>query len=388
MGKWRANRLSELPPYLFSEIDRKKREAMADGRDVIDLGVGAPDSPTPTFIVDRMGSAVRDGANHRYAFGLGMRELRSAISAFFRRRFDVELDPVSEIITLLGSKEGVGHLPVGVIDPGDVVLVPAPGYPVYVSGTIFAGGVCHTMPLREENDWLPVFEDIPADVLRRAKLMWLNYPNNPTAACADLAFFEKAVAFAKKHDILIAQDAAYTEVYFDTPPPSILQVPGAKDIAIELHSFSKTFNMTGWRLAFAVGNIDALAALGKVKSNLDSGVFQAVQLAGAEAISNTDHVEVRAQSATYRRRRDILVDGLREAGWEVTRPKATFYVWPKCPAGCDSWTVANRLLDEADVVVIPGAGMSEYGEGFVRLAVTVGAERLKEAIERIKKVKF
>ncbi len=388
MSRWQAERLSQLPAYLFAEIDRKKREAKAAGRDIIDLGVGDPDSPTPAFIVDRMGSAIRDGANHKYAFGVGMREFRAAVANYFKRRYGVLLEPQAEVISLLGSKEGIGHLPTAVVNPGEVVLCPAPGYPVYVSGTVFAGGVCHTMPLKEENGWLPVLEDIPAEIADRAKILYLNYPNNPTSACAPLSFFEKAVAFCKKYDILLVQDAAYSEIYFDAPPPSVLQVDGAKDVAIELHSFSKTFNMTGWRLAFAVGNADALAALAKVKSNLDSGVFQAVQVAGIEAISHMDHVQVRAQLSTYKERRDILVSGMREAGFSVIEPQATFYVWSKCPAGLDSWTVANRLLDESGVVVIPGGGMSEYGEGFVRLAMTVSADRSNEAVTRIAKVRF
>ena len=383
LNECRADRLAQLPPYLFVEIDHKKKAARDAGRDVIDFGVGDPDRPTPAFIVDRMAEAIRDPANHPYAFGVGMLEFRRTVGEYFRRRFGVELDPNSEVVALLGSKEGIGHLPIGIVNPGDVVLCPEPGYPVYVSGTIFAGGEPYAMPLREENGWLPVFRDIPAEVCRRAKLMHLNYPNNPTAALAPLSFFEEAVEFAREHDIVIAQDAPYVELYFGDPPPSLLQVEGAKDVAIEFHSFSKTFNMTGWRLAYAVGNPNVLAALAKVKNNVDSGAFLALQHAGIEALKGIDRPEIRAQMDAYRQRRDLLVAGLREAGWPVTPPQATFYVWAKCPGGVDSMTVAKRILDEADVVVIPGAGLGSTGEGFVRFSLTVKEERIREALARI-----
>jgi len=383
---WRADRLSQLSPYLFVEVDRKKKEAIAAGRDVIDFGVGDPFDGTPEFIVDRAAEAIHDRTNHRYALGTGMPKFRQTAAEFFGRRFGVDVDSDSEVVALLGSKEGIGHLPIGVVNPGDTVLVPEPGYPVYVAGTVFAGGVCHTMPLREENGWLPVLEDIPPDVRRNSKLMWLNYPNNPTGAVAPLSFFEDVVAFASEHDILIAQDAPYCELYFGDPPPSILQVRGAKGVAVEFHSFSKTFNMTGWRLAFAVGNADALAALAKVKSNLDSGVFQAVQLAGITALEGIGRPEVRERIDIYRRRRDVVVTGLRKAGWPIKAPEATFYVWAKCPPGVDSMTASSRILDECDVVVIPGAGFGQTGEGYVRFALTVSEERTREAVQRIAKI--
>jgi len=386
MNSVRADRLSLLPPYLFVEIDRKKKEARAAGRDVIDFGVGDPDQPTPRFIVDRMAEAIRDPANHTYAFGLGMIELRQTIADFFRKRYAVALDPITEVVVLLGSKEGIGHLPTAVVNPGEVVLVPEPGYPVYVGGTVFAGGACHTMPLREANGWLPVLKDIPREVRAAAKLMFLNYPNNPTGACASRSFFEEAVAFAREHRILIAQDAPYGELYFGEPPLSLMQIEGAKDVAIEFHSFSKTFNMTGWRLAFAVGNRDTLKALAAVKSNLDSGVFQAVQLAGVAALKGIDRPEVRGHLDLYRRRRDLLVGALRRQGWPVTPPEATFYLWAKCPPGCDSMTVASRLLEEAAVVVVPGAGFGPSAEGYVRFSLTVSEERTAEAVERIARI--
>jgi LL-diaminopimelate aminotransferase len=384
---WTAQRLDELPAYLFVEIDRRKREAIAAGRDVIDFGVGDPDQPTHAFIVDRMAEAIRDPATHRYALGVGSVEFRAAVARFFNGRFGVSLDPNSEIIALLGSKEAIGHLPTGVVNPGETVLIPEPGYPVYASGTVFAGGKCHYMALRAQNDWLPVLEDIPIEVRRAAKLMYLNYPNNPTAACASRSFFEEAVAFAREYGILIAQDAAYSEMYFDrsSPPPSILQVAGARHVAIELHSLSKTFNMTGWRIGFAVGNQEALASLAKVKNNIDSGVFGAVQQAGIAALDGIHRPEIRAQFESYARRRDILVAGLRQAGWLVSPPAATFYVWAKPPGGSsgDSLAVVKRLLEQADVVAIPGVGFGPSGEGYVRFALTVSEARTREAAERI-----
>lgn len=383
-----ADRLSNLPPYLFVEIDRRKREAIEAGRDVIDFGVGDPDQPTHSFIVDRMAEAVREPKNHRYALGAGSIEFRTAAASYFKKRFEVSLDPKTEVLSLLGSKEAIGHLPTAVANSGEVVLVPEPGYPVYTSGAVFAGAKCHTMPLKEENGWLPVFEDIPLQTRRAAALMYLNYPNNPTAACTTLEFFEQAVAFAREYGILIAQDAAYGEVYFDRtkPPPSILQVEGAKDVAIELHSFSKTFNMTGWRVGFAVGNSAALASLAKVKNNIDSGVFGAVQQAAIAAIEGIDRPEVLEQFDSYRRRRDILVSGLREAGWTVATPQATFYVWAKCPGGRDSMSVAKRVLDAANVVIIPGIGFGPGGEGYVRFALTVNESRTTEAVARIAQI--
>lgn len=386
MNKWSAERLSRLPPYLYVEIDRRKREAIEAGRDVIDFGVGDPDHPTPAFIVDAMAEAIRDPANHPYSLGTGMPAFRQAAADFLARRYGVRVDPATEVVALLGSKEGIGHLPTGVVNSGDTVLIPEPGYPVYVAGTVFAGGICHTMPLREQNGWLPVLDEIPVEVRRRARLMWLNYPNNPTGAVTSLSFFEEVVAFAHEYDILIAQDAPYCELYFGDPPPSILQVPGAKDVAVEFHSLSKTFNMTGWRLAFAVGNADVLAALAKVKANMDSGIFQAVQYAGIAALSGIDRPEIKQQIATYRRRRDILVNGLQQAGWPITPPEATFYVWAKYPADCDSMPVVTRLLDEADVVAIPGRGFGPRGEGYVRFALTVSEERTQDAVERIAKI--
>ncbi len=388
MTAFRAERLSQLPPYLFVEIDRGKREAIAAGRDVIDFGVGDPDQPTPQFIVDRMAEAIRKPGNHRYALGAGSMEFRRTVAAFFQKRFDIELNPATEVLAMLGSKEGLLHLPTGVLNPGESSLIPDPGYPVYVAGTIFAGGKCHMMALSADKGWLPDLDAVPTAVLSSARLLYLNYPNNPTAAVAPLSFFEKAVAFAKRHNLLIVQDAAYSEVYFNAPPPSILQVPGAKDVAIELHSLSKTFNMTGWRVAFAVGNADAIAALAKVKNNADSGIFGAVQEAGIAALEGINRPEIKQQLQSYQRRRDILVGGLTRAGWSIPSPSATFYVWAKCPGGLDSMTTAARILAEANVVVIPGVGFGRCGEGYIRFALTVDESRTEEAAGRIRKMSW
>ena len=385
---FRADRLEQLPPYLFVEIDRKKREAIEAGRDVIDFGVGDPDLPTPDFIVERLSEAAGDSANHRYAPSVGTIEFRQAVAAFFAKRYGVDLGPKSEVIALIGAKEGIGHLPLAVINPGDVVIVPEPGYPVYVSGAVFAGGECHVVPLSAERSWLPDLSTIPDDIRERAKILWLNYPNNPTGAVAPISFFEEAVAFARENDLLVAQDAAYNEVYFEDPPASILQVDGAKDVAIEFHSLSKTFNMTGWRLAFAVGNAEVVSALAAVKSNLDSGAFGAIQQAGIAALEGIDRSELSDLIGTYRRRRDAVVNGLLRAGWEIDVPDATLYVWARCPGGKDSMTVATRLLDEANVVVIPGSGFGTAGEGFVRLALTVPEDLTLEAMERIARVSW
>jgi LL-diaminopimelate aminotransferase len=382
-----AERLTQLPAYLFAEIDRKKRAAISAGRDIIDFGVGDPDMPTPDFIIDRMAEAIRDPANHPYAHGLGIMEFREAVGRFMAKRYGVEVSPVDEVLALLGSKEGIGHMAIALVNPGDTVLVPEPGYPVYASGTIFAGGQCHTMPLHEEYGWLPRLDEIPEEVRRRAKVLWINYPNNPTSAVASLAFFEEVVAFARKYAILIAHDTAYSELYFGEKPPSIMQVAGAKDLAVEFHSLSKTFNMTGWRMAFVIGHRDVLAALSKVKNNLDSGAFQAVQHAGIAALDGIDRSEIRGLIDVYRLRREMLVGGLREAGWPVTPPDATFYLWAKCPVA-DSMRVASRILDEADVVVIPGAGFGPTGEGFVRFSLTVPNDRIREAVARIALLKW
>jgi LL-diaminopimelate aminotransferase len=385
-----SNRLDQLPPYLFIEIDRRKRAAIAAGKDVIDFGVGDPDRPTPRFIIDRMAQTIYDPRNHRYPYDAGYPEYKQAVADWMFRRFGVRLDPATQLLTLIGSKEGLGHLPLAVLNPGDVVLVPTPGYPVYHAATIFAGGRAHAMPLDPRRGFLPNLDAIPGEVLDAARLMFLNYPNNPTGAVAPHSFYEQAVGLARRHDFLICSDAPYSETYFDDAdrPGSILQVPGAIDCCVEMHSLSKTFNMTGWRIAFAAGHAAVLAALAKVKGNMDSGAFGAIQQAAALAIQQIDRPEVREIRETYRRRRDALVPLLRRAGFEVETPRATFFVWARCPAGHASMDCATRLLEEAAVVAIPGIGFGPAGEGYVRFALTVEVDRIQQAGERLAKVRW
>ena len=383
-----ADRLKKLPPYLFAEIDRTKREVVRTGRDIIDLGVGDPDLPTPPHIIEALHRAALDPANHRYALDLGMPTLRKAIAGWYGRRFGVSLDPETEVLPLIGSKEGIGHIPFAFVNPGDTVLVPDPGYPVYQATTILAGGEPHRMPLREENGFLPDFDAVPAEACRRAKLLFINYPNNPTAATCDRTFFERAIGFARRHGIIVCHDAAYTELAYDGfRPPSFLEVEGSKEVGIEFHSLSKTYSMTGWRVGFAVGNAAVLAGLGKVKSNIDSGIFQAVQLAGVAALEGPQEF-LADYLATYQRRRDALVDGLRGLGWNVATPKATFYVWTRVPGRMRSAEMAGLLLREAGIVATPGNGLGPSGEGYIRMTLTVPEERIREAVERIGKLEI
>ena len=380
----RAERLKKLPPYLFKAIDEKKAEVKAKGVDIIDLGVGDPDLPTPPHIVEEMKRAAEDPANHHYPSYSGMREFREVVAEWYEKRFGVSLDPDQEVVSLIGSKEGIAHFPLAFVNPGDVVLVPSPSYPVYHISTLFAGGRSYFMPLTEEKDFLPDLEALPADVLDKARVMFINYPNNPTSAVADLGFFERVVRFAKKHGIIVCHDAAYTEMAFDGyKPPSFLEVDGAKDVGIEFHSLSKTYNMTGWRIGFAVGNKEAVGALGAVKSNIDSGVFQAVQVAGIRALRGSQDC-VEQMRRIYQERRDLMVAGLSEAGFDLRMPMATFYLWVKTPEGYSSAEITTRLLEEAGVVVTPGNGFGEPGEGYFRIALTQDKSRLAEAIERIK----
>lgn len=382
----RSQRLDALPPYLFAEIDRKRGEKEQAGADVINLGVGDPDRPTPNFIIEAMREAVRDPETHHYPYGRGLPEFRRAAADFLRRRFDVEADPDRHIIALMGSKDGISHLPLAICNPEDVVLTPDPCYPVYVSGAIFAHADVHRMPLTQENGWIPDLERIDGGARMCAKLLWSNYPNNPTSACADVGFFERMINFCAESQIVACSDHAYSEIYFDDRPPSLWQAPGA-DLdatpAIEFHSLSKTFNMTGWRIGFAVGHPDVITALADVKSNHDSGTFAAVQRAGAEALNNYDHEDVAAMRDLYRERRDAIVPGLREIGCEIDPPRAGFFCWGKCPPGWSSSDFANRCLDEADVLLIPGAGLSQHAEDYFRIALTVEVDRLREAGERL-----
>ncbi len=381
-----ADRVRNLPPYLFAAIDRMKQDALSRGVDLIDLSIGDPDIPTPGHIVEAMKSAVEKPAHHRYPSYEGMPSFRSAVSDWYRKRFRVSLDPQSEVLSLIGSKEGIGHIPLAFVNPGEVVLVPSPGYPVYPVGTLFAGGESHLMPLLEENRFLPDFSAIPKGVLKRAKLLFINYPNNPTSAVAGREFFKKVVDIAKKYNIIVCHDAAYSEIYYDGKRPiSFMQIEGAKEVGIEFHSLSKTYNMTGWRIGFAVGNRDVIAGLGKIKTNLDSGVFQAIQEASITALQ-TDEAVVSKIRDTYQERRDALYEGLKKLGLHAIKPRATFYLWTKVPQGFNSSGFAAHLLEKAGVLGTPGNGFGKPGEGYVRFALTVPVKRIKEAVERIGKI--
>ncbi|MCX7846680.1 MAG: LL-diaminopimelate aminotransferase [bacterium] len=378
-----AQRLQQLPPYLFAEIDKIKRAVMAEGRDVINLGVGDPDMPTPSHIVAALQAAATNPANHQYALDQGKPALRRAAAAMYQRRFGVALDPDAHVLPLLGSKEGIGHIHLAFVNPGDIVLVPEPGYPVYHSGTLFAGGSTYWMPLKKENNYLPDLTAIPSDVARRARMMFICYPNNPTAVTAPLSFFQDVVAFARSFDILVCHDAAYCDVYYDgQKPPSFLQAHGAIEVGIEYYSLSKTYNMTGWRVAFAVGNPDMLAGLAKVKSNLDSGIFGAVQDAAIVALNGPQDCHAHIL-ATYQERRDLLVSGLRACGCPVDPPQGAFYVWVPVPPGMTSTETTLRLLQDAAIVTTPGIGFGPSGEGYFRMTLTAPADRLREAVKRI-----
>ncbi|MHB1561901.1 MAG: LL-diaminopimelate aminotransferase, partial [Isosphaeraceae bacterium] len=360
----KSERLRKLPPYLFAEIDRKKKAAIAAGRDVINLGVGDPDRPTPPPIIESLQKNVENPAFHQYALDQGAPELRRSIAAFCRDRYGLDLDPDTEILPLIGSKEGIAHLPLAVLNPGDISLVPDPCYPVYRSSSMFAGADVYSMTLEPALGFRPDLDAIPGDVYSRARLMFLNYPNNPTGGGADLAFFRRVNELAEAHDLVIAQDAAYNEMYFDEPPPSLLQVPGAKERAIEFHSLSKTFNMTGWRVGFAIGGAPLIAALGQVKANVDSGIFTAIQFAGKTALDHYNELAPPIR-ALYRERRDAFVGALRKLGWEVPSPSATFYVWIPCPKGYTSTELCTRLLEEANVVTTPGVGFGRTADGYI-----------------------
>jgi len=385
--KW-ASRIAGLPPYLFAEIDAKKNEMIKKGVEVIDLGVGDPDIPTPDFIIEALKVGAEDPENHRYPSYQGMRSFRVAVADWYKERFNVDLDPDTEVIALIGSKEGIAHAPLAFIDPGDVGLFADPGYPVYPTSISFAGGEPYGVPILKENDFLPDLNAIPEDIRKRAKLIFLNYPNNPTTAVAEEEFFKDVVDFASKNNILICHDAAYTEIAFDGYSPlSFLQADGAKDVGIEFHSLSKTFNMTGWRIAFAVGNKKAIAGIGKIKTNIDSGAFQAIQYAGIVALQNyKSGLQNRIQ--IFQERRDIFCKGLDEAGLKYHFPKATFYVWFEVPEGLTSKEFSSKLLSESGIVVTPGNGFGEYGEGYARVSTTFSTERIIQAVERLKETKF
>jgi LL-diaminopimelate aminotransferase len=380
-----SKRLNKLAPYLFAEIDRAKRALREKGVDLIDLGVGDPDQPTPPHIIESLCQAAGDPRNHHYALDLGLRELRQAISEWYNRRFNVVLNPETEVQPLIGSKEGIAHVPLALLNNGDYVLVPDPCYPPYKTGTILADGIPYPMPLLSRNNFLPDFKKISSSILKRVKLIFLNYPNNPTGAVCNKIFFKEVVRFAKKNNLVVCHDAAYSEISFDGyKAPSFLEVKGARDIGIEFHSLSKTYNMTGWRIGWACGNKEVIAALAKVKANIDSGIFQAVQIAGIAAI-NGDQSLVEQANRIYQERRDCLVDGLSSLGWQVEKNKATFYLWAALPKGySSSIKFAKLMLEKANIVITPGVGFGVAGEGYVRFALTASKGRIKEAVERIK----
>jgi len=383
-----ASRVEKIPPYLFARIDKKKAEARSRGIDLIDFGIGDPDIPTPKNIIEKMKEATEDPKNHRYPSYEGMLEFRQAVADWYKNRFDVNIDPMDEVVTLIGSKEGIAHMPWAYIESGDIALIPSPGYPVYKIMTLLTGGTPYIMPLREENGFLPLFDEIPEDILYKAKIMFINYPNNPTGAHAGDDFYEKVIDIARKYDILICHDAAYSEIAYEGyRPRSILEFDKDKQYSVEFHSLSKTYCMTGWRIGFAVGNKDAIFNLGKLKTNIDSGVFQAIQYAGIEALTGSQS-SVEEIKKTFQRRRDLVVDGLKSVGINVTKPLATFYIWAKVPEGYTSADFCEKLIGETGIVVTPGSGFGDEGEGYFRISITINEERIKEAVKRLKALKF
>ena len=380
-----AQRIQTIPPYLFAEIDKKKEEAIKRGIDIINLGIGDPDQSTPNNIIEKLRESVKDPKTHNYPPYQGTAEFRQAVASWYKNRFGVNLDPEQEVMALIGSKEGIAHIFLAFIDPGDFSLIPDPGYPVYKTATLFANGFPYIMPLLEENDFLPDLEEIDEEIAQRAKLMFINYPNNPTSAVANKDFFEKVVKFAKKYDILVCHDFAYSEMTFDNyKANSFLEVDGAKDVGIEFHSLSKTYNMTGWRLGFAVGNKEAISALSIIKTNIDSGVFKAIQQAGIEALTGPQN-NIEKMNEIYTGRRNVVINGLNKLGWNLKPTKATFYLWIPTLNKMSSVEFSNLLLEKTGIIVTPGIGYGDYGEGYVRIALTVDEKRLEEAIDRIKK---
>ena len=378
-----SQRLSQLQPYPFVEISRIIADKRAKGEDVVTFGIGDPDIPTPIHIIDRLVETAHNPSNHRYPETDGLPELRRAMAYWYDRRFGVTLDPDKEVLPLIGAKEGIGHVAFCFLDPGDLALVPDPGYPVYAMGTMFAGGEAYSMPLLEENGWLPDLDAIPSDVARQAKVMWLNYPNNPTAAVASVEYYKQAVEFARKYDLAILHDAAYSEVCFDGyTSPSFMEVNGARDVGIEFHSLSKCFNMTGWRIGMAVGNADIIKALFQIKSNLDSGIPQAIQEMAIEALTGPQEC-IRENNAIYQRRRDKVVATLIKLGLGVVPPKASLYVWARVPEGYTSSEFATRLLGDTNIVVTPGTSYGKHGEGYIRLSLTTPDEQVDKGVSRL-----
>lgn len=380
-----SRRLNDLPPYLFAEIDRRVEEKRAQGIDIINFGVGDPDLPTPPHIVEALCDQAAKPEHHRYPSYRGMPRFREAAAAWAEKRFGISLDPAAEVLALIGSKEGIAHFPLAFLNPGDVALIPDPAYPVYHSSTLFCGGVPAELPLSEERDFLPDLAAVPEEIWRMTRLVFVNYPNNPTAAVADHAFFEELLFYARKYDVVLAHDLAYSEITFDGyVAPSLLEIPGARDRTVEFHSLSKTYNMTGWRVGFALGGAEVIAAFAKVKENIDSGVFNAVQMAAVAALEGPQDC-VSHNREVYSHRRDILVEGLRSIGWEVTSPRATLYVWMRTPEGIDSGVFAAELLEKAEIAVAPGSAYGSRGEGYIRFSLTLPDQLLLDGVGRLKK---
>lgn len=379
-----SERLSKIPPYLFAEIDRKISEARAKGIDIISLGIGDPDTPTIPTVVEEMHKAIDDPKNHDYPPYDGTEQFKTSAAKWMEERFGVNLDAKTQILANIGSKESIAHVFFAYVDEGDYTLIPDPGYPVYKNATIFTGGIPYSMPLLAENNFLPDFDKIPEDIAKKAKLMFLNYPNNPTAATCDLEFWKKAVEYCKKYDILLCSDQAYCEMTYDGyVAPSVLEVEGAIDVAIEFFSHSKSYNMTGWRVGFVAGNTEAIKALGTIKNNIDSGVFKAIQQAASKAFEAPKE-QIEKLNLMYKERKDVMEAGLKELGWNVNPSKATFYLWLPVPQGFTSEEFATIMLEKAGIVVPPGNGYGKYGEGYFRIALTKDVETLKKTLSRMK----
>lgn len=382
--KPQANRMQTLPPYLFARIEKMIEEKKAQGIDIISLGIGDPDRPTPDFVIDKMIEQVKNPANHQYPSSVGMLSYRTGVADWYRKKYQVDLDPQTEVVALIGSKEGIANINYCYVNPGDINLVPDPGYPVYGIGTLLAGGEPYYMPLLKENGFLPDLQAIPEEVAKKAKILWLNYPNNPTGAVATLDFFREVVAFAKEYDLLVCHDHAYSELAFDGyRPPSFLQADGAKEVGIEFNSLSKPFNMTGWRIGWAAGNKEMIETLGRYKSNVDSGAFQAVQYAGLAGLAS-DGSFIEKMQKVYAERRDLIIAGLNSMGWNLIAPAATFYIWAPVPKGYSSEGFAEFVLERAGVVVTPGNGYGAHGEGYFRISLTIEKDRIEEALTRMK----
>ena len=378
-----SRRLDKIPPYLFVEINRKIAEKKARGEDIISFAIGDPDGETPAHIIERLCKAAHDPANQHYPETFGLPELCQAIAGWYKKRFNVDLDPAKEVLPLIGSKEGIGHMSFCLLDPGDIALVTDPGYPVYSISCLLAGGEIHYLPMNENTGFLPDLDSIPSDVLKKSKVLWISYPNNPTGAVAGPDFFKKVVEFAARHNIAVCHDAPYTEVAFDGyKPHSFLEIPGAKDVGVEFHSLSKTYNMTGWRIGMVVGNRKMVDALFRFKSNLDSGIPQAIQIAAIEALTGSQD-EIPARNKVYQARRDKLVNALKEIGLTVTTPKAGFYIWARVPQGYTSVSYVAELLERIGVAVTPGTGYGKSGEGYVRLSITQSNDRFDEGVRRL-----